>query len=487
MGIQGLLEMAISAVFGAAKAASTNNSKKRLPGSGREAGFMIGTARPLGKPDEGAGNQVFLSDSLQSKHTFIAGGSGAGKSTLMRRMRLYAYRRAFATFDIDFLGDSCDSELRSLCAMGADAPDVALIDCRQSAYAAAINVLGGPGTPHARSSSFTKALGEEANGLGVRILFNALGASVALSERGFTVAEFAPLFAQDPGFRRNVIAGLKDDAARAVLEELDRLPPETLRTYWTEIANKLHNFLYDPALRLSLGQTGFPDLGRLLDQPSRATLVALGVARQPAGVLVAKILLAALERHVMARSEIPEEKRQPLRVFIDEASRVAGFGLESLLAEGRRMHCSLIVAMQHTKQAEPALREALRANCSTQIYFAAGGSEATELSSEIVCDLPREKVREILIGLPVGTAFLVRRGMPATVVKMPDSPVPKVPAADLAAFTAAALAKTGLVRSDAEAAMKERAEWIASLRSEPNSPPSVVNVKRPLGREAGDA
>lgn len=464
-------------------------------------GFAIGTALPMGEGlpmdvrdgavDGGGvrvGDPVVLRDDALEKHTCVYGGSGGGKSTLMRRLRLYAYRAGHATLDVDFSGDGSDIESRQLVELGPDAPETALVDLRQREYVCPMNLLGGPGSAHARAAGLLRQLQSETTPFGPRINYNMMGGAIAMAELGYGIGEFRPLFAVEPGFRRHVLARVRDEVARAVLVDFDRLPPETQRSHYAELSNKLAVLAFDPTFRLMAEQPGFPDLGAALDRPARATLVALGAARNPAATLFAKALLAAVERHVMGRASADEGSRQPTRVFIDEASRVAGFGLESLLAEGRRMRCSLTLAMQATHQAEPALRAAMRANAATQVFFAAGGTEASELASEVVCGLPRERVRDVLISLKVGQALVVRRGEPAVKVQMPDSPAPAVEAQALAAFREAALGRAGVPRADAEEETRRRRAWIAGLDGQAaGGGPQVVHTRRPLRREGGDA
>lgn len=483
-GLKSTIEDAIVAMLVMAargRTASPGRPASETP----EGGFVIGTSVPFSLSGDGPVGPVVVGDGQLRRHVALFGGSGMGKSTLLRRLRLHAYRSAWAVMDLDFSGDSTDLELRRLAAMGAEAPDVALIDLRQGEYVARLNPLAGAGTAHARATAVLSAMRSESE-VGVRVAYNAFAGLVALAEAGYGLTELRPLFSAEPGFRALVLSTLADESARAVLRDFDRIAPDVQRAQWMEIANKLP-LLSHPEARLTLGQDGFLDLPSLLDREGSATLVAIGAARQPAAGLVAKSILSAVERHVMARADAPEERRQKTLLVVDEASRVAGFGLESLLAEGRRMGCSVALAMQHTHQAEPALRAAIRANASLQVYFAAGAEEAAALAPEIVTGAPRERVRDELVSLKVGEAIVVRRGGgdPPVKVRLLDSPAPEADAAAVAELRERALARTGLRRADAEALLRSRAEWIEGLDATSGTPGEVVHLKRPRRRKAG--
>lgn len=460
-------------------------SRPRNPPSVPEAaeeGFLVGTALPFGNSGISPASPVYLSDLLQSKHVAVFGASGKGKTTFVRRQKRYYYQRGVSVVDVDFDGDGADNEIRALASMGSGAPGTALVDLRQSGYVADLNLLGGEGAAHLRAFSFVRALASEVEGgLGVRPKYNLAAGAVALAEAGGNVTDFPALFSESPGFRRQILSVVTDETAIEALTAFDRLSPETQRSHFQELANKLSNYTAFPDLRLMLAMQGFPDLARFVDLPSRATLLALGLARQPAATLVAKVFLAAFERHVMARADQPEANRNPVRLFVDEASRVGtGFGLESLLAGGRRQKCALTLAMQMTTQAEPALRDAILANCSTLVAFGSGASEASALAAEVVSDLPREHVRRALMELPVGTALLIRRGEATVKVAMPDSPPDRASEAAVAALKERALSETGIPRAEAErivAESKSRLSGAVSARA--------VSVRGP--RKAGKA
>lgn len=450
--------------------------------------FVLGKALPFGSMGPEPGTDIELSDDLMSKHIFCVAGSGGGKTTFQSRLMSHDWNAGKTTLSLDFLGDGAERNLRNFANSEFETGSrIALVDFLDDRFVPDLNVLRGPGTPQARASAMHDAMKAEAEGWGTRIGYNCRFGTEALAWCGLGITEMQELFCGDGRLRGEAMAAMPDGPSRQALAAYCDLAAEQKAQQWMELASKVFPWVSDPKVAPCLGRPSMLDLSQLLDSPGRSTLISLGVSRFPAANLCGKLILAAVERHVMARAEIPEGRRNGFRIYLDEARRVSGFGLESLLAEGRRMKCACWVATQQTSMLDPAFRSALRANCSVMVMMAAGGAEGAELAGEIVTDLPREKVRQELVSLKVGEAIVVRRGMPAAKCLMPDFPVPKVDDAVVDALRLRAMAETGVTVEQAAseaASLSERLPRASAVSGVGRG--GVVHRSRPLRKGGRD-
>lgn len=480
-GISGMIEELLAAAF------RTRKKADPPPSSGSQEGFVIGTALEFPGSPHAEGSPFAIPASHCGRHSVSFGSSGMGKSNLMALRAARAALNGTTGFALDFLGDASDAAVSRLASEPRKAGDTVLIDLRSEDRVPSLNFLAGPGGPHLRAASMLAALRSEADGWGVRINMNMLAALVALAETGHSIAELRPLFALEPAFREHVLSAASDREAIAVLTDFHRSAPPLQSQMWAEIANKLTPYSYDPHLFLALSGAGAPDVAAMLDTEGRSTLVALGVSRRPAAIVAGKLLLAEIERLVMARADLPEGARNGVEIFIDEASRVAGFGLERLLAEARRFRCVLHLALQFTGQSEKALADAIRANCSTIVIFGGGSAEAAELAPEVVSSLPRDRVRDEIMRLGVGECIVTMKGLPSAKVRLLRAPEPTAKPREVAVLRAAAEELAGVTVEEARAEMSRRDAWVRGLSGRPADVPRAQGRRRPRSWEGGDA
>jgi len=98
---------------------------------------------------------------------------------------------------------------------------------------------------------------------------------------------------------------------------------------------------------------------------------------------------------------------------------------EAIVAEGRRFGLGLTLSHQNISQLSTGLRNVLRNNVHTQIYFQTGALDAAELVKEIGGS-NADEVKATLISQGVGQAFLVRRGQTSIRFQAHHAPDPGV-------------------------------------------------------------
>ncbi|MGV3615174.1 MAG: type IV secretory system conjugative DNA transfer family protein [Fimbriimonas sp.] len=479
MGLLGLLE---AIAFLALGRGERRDSTPPTAEKGAEPGFLVGVSLPFGEESPEAGNVIRVPMPALTKHAAITGASGSGKSTAMHRLRDALVTDGIAVVDVDYRGDGLDRALQRLVAARVDSDRIAVIDLRRGDVSYPMNFLGhGPGDAHARAAIVYEALRETADSWGVQLGPDLMGALTALAEVRGSLLDVEPLLSPEgAAFRTEVAAKVTDEFASDFLAAYGRLPEDVQRQRLAAVSNKISPFVDHPALRASLGLPGVPDLAAMMDDPGRVTLVALGADRQPNARLIGRMLLAAIQRHAMARVDVPEADRNRVMLMVDEFQNVYCQEMAVLLAEGRRFRVGLIAALQFSGQIPAELRAALRTNTATQLYFHTSALEAAEISGEIVSSLPRDEIRKTLLTAPVGTAILVRRGQPAVLVKTPDSPDPKVDAKELERVREEAVRRVSVPRAEADLFLRERRERLRATHGEGEA--EVRHERRPRTR-----
>ncbi len=155
--------------------------------------------------------------------------------------------------------------------------------------------------------------------------------------------------------------------------------------------------------------------------PGSLLLVALAADRvhSLAGIFGC-LVVSAIENAVMQRVDLPEHKRNPVHLYLDEFENFQSTAFESIIAEGRRFRLGLTLSHQNLHQLDTRLRHVVSNNASTKIYFRTGHTDAVELGRELASFGEREPV-SALMHLPVGDAFAIGEGRRARKVRFREA------------------------------------------------------------------
>jgi len=317
------------------------------------------------------------------RHTHIIGGTGAGKTTLLKHL---------ITHDIWFGRDRPSmvivdphSVLASWLTQMKLPNDrrLILIDPRDIEHTPAINPFAIQGV-----SEFDR---ERATNDALETLEYVMGA-LDLEMTGkqatlFTYAvRFLLTFPQTMG-RNATLRDLRDllknaEPYRAAIEKL----PDTQRNFLTqellevktsrfgdtrgEIARRIDGILANPTLeRLLCAPETKVDFFAELNRGSTIVIDTaedfLGESSKLFGRMCIALVMQALKR----RFPIPEEKRYPTYLIVDEAHNYFSDRMEKALTDLRKLRCGCIFAHHYLGQCTESLRGALMAN--TAIKFAA--------------------------------------------------------------------------------------------------------------------
>ncbi len=420
----------------------------------------------IGAPCTRLGQTVTLSPDDTFRHVLTLGATGSGKSvfcTLILRQLIAASRGICI---IDPFGDYVDAILNHLAVrypLQAITGRLALLDFRYTdqEHISCLNPLAGQGDAFSRALRLLEAIRRQhEDGLGVTIDETLRNSFIALAEAGDgTLLDLEPLLTVS-AYRAKVLSRVMDSQVRAFFRRYDALSDERQAATAAAVLNKTTAITSNPALRLIFSQPkpAF-DLHQLLDEtPGAIVLVALAADQLPgrASYLIGSMFLALIEGVVLGRAHRKPEERLPVEVLCDEFGAVVTPQFEMLAAQGRRLKCGLILALQNLAQMPPSLRAGLRNNTGTKALFATGSVDAAELIADIATGETREAVRQTLLRQAPGQAFIVRRGKSACRIQVPFDEDPPADPAAVAALRAQALRTYGCPRTDVEQELAAR-------------------------------
>ena len=188
--------------------------------------------------------------------------------------------------------------------------------------------------------------------------------------------------------------------AKYVQELLPHVTDPIVRRYWTDqiaqtsdfhkfevleyIVSKFGRFVTNKMMRNIIGQSDSAFNFRKVMDEGKILLINLAKGRigeensQFLGlILVPKILIGA-----MSRQDIPEEKRKPFYLYVDEFQNFATPDFAQILTEARKFGLSLTVANQFIGQMEEEVKNAIFGNVGTVVSFRVGVTDANYLQHE---------------------------------------------------------------------------------------------------------
>jgi hypothetical protein len=150
------------------------------------------------------------------------------------------------------------------------------------------------------------------------------------------------------------------------------------------ILNKIGQFLVNIPLRNIVGQKENTfDLRKVMDE---GKILIVNLAKGKIGedncsllgaMIVTKIQLAAL-----SRSDLPENKRKPFYLYVDEIHNFLTLSFADILSEARKYGLNLVLAHQYIEQLDERIRAAIFGNVGTLISFRIGAEDAKYLAKE---------------------------------------------------------------------------------------------------------
>jgi type IV secretory pathway TraG/TraD family ATPase VirD4 len=150
------------------------------------------------------------------------------------------------------------------------------------------------------------------------------------------------------------------------------------------ILNKMGQFLTSLPLRNIVGQKeNTINLRNIMDE---GKILVVNLAKGKIGEencsLLGAMIITKIQLAAMTRTDIPETKRRPFYLYVDEIHNFITLSFADILSEARKYGLNLILAHQYIEQLDEKIRAAIFGNVGTLISFRVGAEDAKYLARE---------------------------------------------------------------------------------------------------------
>jgi len=343
-----------------------------------------------------------LPPAARFEHTHIVAGSGHGKTEFMKTLLLddlSALSRGDGSLVvIDSQGDLIRSIL-TLGMMQELSDRLVLIDPNDIEYPPALNLFDfGLNRLQRYSRIDREKLVNGAIDL-YEYVFGALLGAELTQKQGVIFRYLARLmmvvlgatmqtlceFMQDPETARGHIAKL-DQVSRYFFEtqffsnKFDNTREQILTRLWGVRSNTVLDQMFGSA-RNKLD---------LFDCMNRGSLILINTAKdllkQEGCEILGRFFIALICQAAQERAALPENRRRPTFVYIDEAADYFDPRMENLLNQARKYKVGLVLAHQNLDQFDQKLRASIMASTSIKLVGGLSAKDASVFARELRCE-----------------------------------------------------------------------------------------------------
>jgi hypothetical protein len=333
-----------------------------------------------------------IAEEDRATHTYVIGATGTGKTKLLEFFIQQDIENENGFGVIDPHGDLIE-DIKGFLACyerhyrAGDIYDrVVLIDPTDTSFTVAFNPLEKlPNVSIAEQvgelvSSFKKIW---ASSWGVRMEDLLRNSLIALGEAELSLVDL-PHFLTDRSFRENVLLQVENPLARDYFNRrFNMLTDRGQLPFIEPVLNKINAFLADPRIRqmFSSSKSSF-NLRDIIDH-RKMLLIKLDKGKLKGSAdLLGSLLMAKIQLAAFSRSDIPQNRRTPFYLYIDEFQNFASESFMIVLSEARKYGLSLIMSHQTLAQIPEELRSLILGNAGIQIYFRVNRKDAQILAKE---------------------------------------------------------------------------------------------------------
>ena len=323
-------------------------------------------------------------------HFYIIGATGTGKTKLLEYLILQDIKKRNGFGVIDPHGDLIDDIKGYLIfrygeSDAAISDQIVLIDPTDPNFTVTFNPLEKtPGISAAEQvnelvNAFKKIWSDS---WGVRMEDLMRNSLIALAEDNLTLTEL-PQFLTCRGIRQSILSKVSHPLVREYFQRFDSLTDRGQVTWVEPVTNKINAFFSDERVRqiFSFEKSSF-NLREIMDQ-QKMLLIKLDKGKlKESADLLGSLLMAKIQMAAFSRSDIPQERRVPFYLYIDEFQNLACESFSLILSEARKYGLSLIMAHQTLCQIPEELRNLILANTGIQVYFRLNRHDASLLAKE---------------------------------------------------------------------------------------------------------
>jgi len=307
-------------------------------------------------------------------HMYIIGQTGTGKTTLMHNMMCQDQKAGIGFCFVDPHGDLAEAMAANMdCLYWNPADPKCALGYNPLSYV----------TPAFRpllASGLIETLKKQwADAWGARMEHLLRFALLAPLERpGSSLNDLVPMFLDKP-FRREVLAQVKDQQVLSFWQaEYPAMNYKNAADGFAPIANKIGSFLAHPQVRKAICEPDAPLRFRKIMDEGQCLVVNLAKGRLGVDVsnVLGGLIISSIANAAFSRHGLPEDHRRHFFLYVDEFHSFTTGAIADMLAELRKYGLGLLLAGQHTAQAERDVLEAIIGNVGSVICFRLGANDA---------------------------------------------------------------------------------------------------------------
>jgi len=326
----------------------------------------------------------------RATHFYVIGATGTGKTKFLEYLiqQDIGKRNGFGVIDPhgDLIEDIKDLLLFYYSPDDSEISEkVILIDPTDPVYTVTFNPL---------EKIPNVSISEQANGLvssfkkiwsdswGVRMEDLMRNSLISLGEAELTLTEL-PFFLTKRVFRKTVMEKVGHSIAKNYFQRFDTMTDRGQVSWIEPVMNKINAFFSDDRIRqmFSSNRSSF-NIREIMDQ-SKILLIKLDKGKlSDSADLLGSLLMAKIQMAAFSRSDIPQKKRVPFYLYVDEFQNFASESFAVVLSEARKYGLSLIMAHQTLAQIPTELRSLILGNAGIQVCFRLNRQDSNLLAKE---------------------------------------------------------------------------------------------------------
>jgi len=317
---------------------------------------------------------------------YIIGKTGTGKSTLIENMVISDIKARNGLALIDPHGDLAEDVLHFVPKRRIE--DVIYFNPADMEYPIAFNPLQAvnPDYHHLVASGlisvFKKVWSEF---WGPRLEHILRHSILTLLEYPNSTLLDIPRLLTDRDFRERVLRYLTCQQVKDFwFNEFEKYPARQRSEIISPILNKVGQFLTSTPLRNIVGQKKNTFRFRKVMDEGKIFIanLAKGKIGEDNCSLLGAMLVTQIQLAALSRVNLPEKKRKPFYLYVDELHNFLTLSFADILSEARKYGLNLILSHQYIEQLDEKIRAAIFGNVGTIISFRIGAEDARYLARE---------------------------------------------------------------------------------------------------------
>ncbi len=209
---------------------------------------------------------------------------------------------------------------------------------------------------------------------------------LVLSMPGSTIDTLRQVLEDDPK------GGYANSRYRAAIDALDATAQDFFKNQYFElkgfreqIAQRVYGLVQVPAFQRMFATDNKVDFFDELQ--NRGSIIVVNtsesILKQDASTLFGRYIIARTRAAAFERTSIPQEKRRPTFLIIDEAAPYFDDTFDKLLTRVRQFKLGVCVAFQHMEQASEKLRSSIASNTSVKMAGGLGYADSRWLARDM--------------------------------------------------------------------------------------------------------